>query len=206
MKNLFKKHKVFLIIVISVTIAAVTVFSAVNIAKRVIYPLKYENAVADAAEKYDLDKSLIYAVIKNESNFKENALSRTQAIGLMQIMPDTYVWLKQFDDTLANNYSADVNDLYDPEINIMFGSCYLRFLIDRFKNTETATAAYNAGPGNVLKWLKDPTFSKDGITLLYIPYGETREYVKKVNKAKDIKTYTLQIKQYTVILYKILII
>ena len=77
------------------------------------------------------------------------------------------------------NISND--DLFDPATNILYGTTYLRYLLDRFQNeTATALAAYNAGPNAVSTWLKDSSYSSDGKTLHTIPYAETRNYVKKV--------------------------
>ena len=74
-------------------------------------------------------------------------------------------------------------DIADPETSINFGCYYLRHLIDLYKNTDTALAAYNAGMGNVNGWLEDKEYSDDGVTLKYIPFPETRSYVRKVNES-----------------------
>lgn len=101
----------------------------------------------------------------------------------MQIVPDTFTWLKELNSDLPD---ATANELTNPDINIMYGSFYLKYLIDTFENEDIAIAAYNAGPGNVNKWLKDSKYSKDGKALDVIPFRETKEYVKKVNKTKEI--------------------
>ena len=74
-------------------------------------------------------------------------------------------------------------DFTDPETSIMLGCHYLRHLIDIYGNVDTALAAYNAGMGNINSWLKNPDCSKDGKTLYYIPFPETRSYVQKVNES-----------------------
>jgi soluble lytic murein transglycosylase len=76
--------------------------------------------------------------------------------------------------------------LYDVETNIEIGCIYLEYLIDTYENIETALAAYNAGPGNTDKWLKDKNYSDDGKALVKIPFEETEKYVKKVLKRKNI--------------------
>ena len=76
-----------------------------------------------------------------------------------------------------------------PEINILIGCWYLNKLINQYDNVETALAAYNAGSGNVSRWLADDEYSSDGIRLDYIPYKKTRNYVKKVQQAKKIYEY-----------------
>lgn len=145
------------------------------------YPQKYGEYVEKASKEYDLDKSLIYAVIRTESKFNENAESRVGACGLMQIMPETFDWLMEKRGE-KGKYTAD--DLYDPEVNIDYGCYLLRYFLDYYGNEQCAVAAYNAG-FEVSNWLDDPNCSSDGMTLDVIPYPETSEYVEKVESAKD---------------------
>lgn len=150
------------------------------------YPIKYKSYVTDACNKYDLDKALVYAVIKTESGFDEDAQSNVGARGLMQIMPDTFEWLQKL-----KNETYETSDLFDAEVNIDYGCYYLRFLLDMYDNESTAIAAYNAGQSMVSDWLKNNDYSNDGITLESIPYGETSNYVQKVEDTKEmyIKLY-----------------
>lgn len=116
----------------------------------------YQAIVSEKAGKYDLDPSLVHAVIKTESNGNPYAISRKGAKGLMQLMPGT-----------AND--LQVRNVFDPEENIDGGTRYLRYLIDRFNGDLTlALAAYNAGPKTVEKTWKIPQIT------------ETKDYVKKV--------------------------
>lgn len=118
---------------------------------------KYDQFISEAADKYGLPVPLLKAVIKVESNFNPNAVSRKGAQGLMQLMPDTA--------RLVN-----VSDSFDPWENIMGGSRYLKMLIDRFGELKYALAGYNAGPERVVQ--------HNGIP----PIAETRDYVQKVTK------------------------
>lgn len=145
------------------------------------HPLEYSEIVEKYSEEYSVPKELIYAVIKTESGFRSSAVSKKGAVGLMQIMPDTYVWLcSKLDET-----NVDENFLYTPEVNIRIGTYYLDLLYSEFGTWETALCAYNAGPANVRKWLNDPKITKDD-RLVNIPFAETAEYVEKVMKAKAV--------------------
>ena len=114
-------------------------------AEKAIYPKDYDVYVEVAADQNDLPPHLVYAVIKCESGFDSSAVSNMGAVGLMQITPDTFRWLTN--DILYDHF--DEGMLYDPETNIKMGCFYLRYLIDKYQNTETALAAYNAGMGTV---------------------------------------------------------
>ena len=106
----------------------------------------------------------------------------------MQMMPSTFEWLTS-SDHLDENLSP--NDIFEPEVSIRYGTYYLRYLFEKFYNWDTVFAAYNGGEGNVAKWLKDKRYSDGKGNLTDIPFKETREYVKKVNRAMDYykKTY-----------------
>ncbi len=145
-----------------------------------MYPLRYEQEIIRAGEEYGLEPELIAAVIYSESRFDEEATSNVGARGLMQIMPETYQWLC---DKRGEIYNPD--DLYDPFINIDFGAYYLGWLYEHFGDVYTACAAYNAGIGAVEGWLGNDMYSSDGATLSYIPYGETSNYVAKIQGAVE---------------------
>ncbi len=144
------------------------------------HSIEYLETVEKYADAHSVPKELILAVIKTESKFKSDAVSSAGAIGLMQITPETFVWLCEKNSDEAN----DQNLLYTPEINIRYGVYYLDMLYSEFGSWETALAAYNAGPTKVREWLDNPEYSSDGV-LTYVPYKETREYIEKVMKAKN---------------------
>ena len=116
----------------------------------------YHSIIHKKAEKYRVDPHLVKAIIKTESNWNERAISMKGAIGLMQLMPSTV-------------HEMNVLDPFNPEDNIEGGTKYLRYLLQRFNGDLTlALAAYNAGPKAIEKFGVVP------------PYGETKQYVKKV--------------------------
>lgn len=143
---------------------------------RKTYVIKYKEVIAGAAVEYGIDPHLICAVIFCESSFRATAESPAGARGLMQIMPSTGEWLAG--KMGIDGFSPEI--LFEPGINIRMGCRYLRFLLDRYDGSlKTALAAYNAGHGNVDKWLADPGCSSDG-ELTDIPFPQTAEYVDKV--------------------------
>ena len=140
--------------------------------------IKYEAQVSAAAEKFGVDKSLVYAVIRTESNFNEMAKSKKGALGLMQIMPSTAAFVAEMLN--LNGY-----DLFDASDNITVGVGYLAYLSGKFKFEEAVLAAYNAGEANAKKWLDrgGESFSRG------VPFKETREYIKKVKRRKRLYKY-----------------
>lgn len=135
----------------------------------------YDTALSSAAA-YGISPALVLAVMRTESDFCENAISDAGAIGLMQLMPDTFSYLRDehFEESLPDTA------VWEPAVNIRYGTYYLAYLYGRFGNWSTALAAYNAGEGRVADWLSDPVLSPDGKTLTDIPYPETKAYVTKV--------------------------
>lgn len=144
-------------------------------------PVEYTDHIKKYSEEYDVDPTLVYAVIKVESNYNPEAKSQMNAHGLMQILPETGNWIAE---RLGIEYSDDL--LWDPETNIQMGTFYLSYLVHHFKDRDLAIAAYNGGLGNVENWLANESYSKDGETLHEIPFVETRNYVVRVNDNYDI--------------------
>ncbi len=182
------KVKVVIISIIAVALAVTAVLTATHFYKKTennleksAYPLEYTDLVNKAAKDYNLQPALIYGVIHTESRFNPDAGSSVGAVGLMQIMPETFDWLQEKRGE-AGKYTTE--DLYTPSVNIDYGSYLLRYFLDYYGNEKCAVAAYNAG-FEVSNWLEDPNCSPDGMTLDVIPYPETSEYVVKVENAKQ---------------------
>ncbi|MBR0028381.1 MAG: lytic transglycosylase domain-containing protein [Clostridia bacterium] len=173
---MLKTVLIFVAIVCGVVGIVIGTYEGVETAKRVKYPIAYGDYILQYAGENDLDPFLVMAVIHIESNFVPEAQSHV-AYGLMQMTEETADWTAR-DMKIKGDY-----DFTDPETSIMLGCHYLRHLIDIYGNVDTALAAYNAGMGNINSWLKNPDCSKDGKTLYYIPFPETRSYVQKVNES-----------------------
>jgi soluble lytic murein transglycosylase len=137
------------------------------------YPLHYDAIVRGHARNYHLDPALLAAVIDQESKFDAHARSSSGAIGLMQLLPSTAEGIAIH----TGGTRFRVSDLDDPEINIRYGSWYLRHLLNKYGDERTALAAYNAGQENVDTWRANGSG---------IRFSETRAYVDKVEKLKAI--------------------
>ncbi|MCH5300853.1 MAG: lytic transglycosylase domain-containing protein [Ruminococcus sp.] len=184
----FRRFLRFIYFILAMTVSALLIWGAIQLLSDTkektlnsLYPVKYEEYVNKAARDYNMDKALIYGVIRTESGFNPEAESSAGARGLMQIMPESFQWLQTIRG-VEGEYTDD--DLYDPEINIDYGVYLLKYFYDRYGTEQTAVAAYNAG-FVVGDWLSNPDYSTDGVVLDYIPYPETSAYVDKVLSAKD---------------------
>ena len=140
---------------------------------RAKYPLEYEHIVSVHARNYDLDPALLAAVIYAESRFDPNAESEAGAIGLMQLLPETAKGIA----LRTGGSKFEVEDLWEPELNVRYGSWYLRHLLDKYGNESLALAAYNAGQHNVDEW------RKRGVG---IQFEETRHFVARVQELTKI--------------------
>jgi peptidoglycan lytic transglycosylase len=140
---------------------------------RLLYPLRYEQIIDGHARNYRLDQALLAAVIYQESKFDASARSDSGALGLMQLLPETAKGIAL--RTGGSRFRVD--DLLDPELNVRYGSWYLRHLLDKYGDESLALAAYNAGQANVDRW------RERGVG---IQFPETRAYVERVQELKAI--------------------
>jgi soluble lytic murein transglycosylase len=161
---------------VGVTCAAIVTGLGPNAVREITLPLRHDDIIRQQAADKGLDPALIAAVIYEESRFRDQT-SHAGARGLMQITPDTADFIARH----SGGYRFKQSDLATPQINIAYGSYYLRYLIDRYGGSETlAVAAYNAGLGNVDRWVAKAGGASEFNSAEHIPFPETRAYVKNV--------------------------
>lgn len=147
--------------------------------QEITLPLRHEDIIRQQAAEKDVDPSLIAAVIYTESRFRDQT-SHAGAKGLMQITPGTARYIAR----LSGGSAFELDDLATPQVNIAYGTYYLRYLLRRYDGNELlALAAYNGGEGNVDRWLAGAG-SAGTLRAADIPFPETRAYVARVADAK----------------------
>jgi soluble lytic murein transglycosylase len=158
------------------TCAALVTGLGLNAVREITLPLRHDDIIRQQAADKGLDPALIAAVIYEESRFRDQT-SHAGARGLMQITPDTADFIARH----SGGYRFEQSDLATPQINIAYGSYYLRYLIDHYEGNERlAVAAYNAGHGNVDGWVSKAGGLDAFDTSDDIPFPETRAYVENV--------------------------
>lgn len=178
-----KKRLIIFFISLIIIIILLYIFGIPDIILKKIYPTTYSEYVYKYSEENEIDPLLTFAIIKAESNFNPNVTSSSGAIGLMQLMPSTAeeVGEKVGTDVVAKEI------LFNAEENIKIGTSYYKHLLDKYNNSYlVALAAYNAGFGNVDKWIEQGIIKKDGSDIENIPYKETNNYVRKIVRDYEI--------------------
>ena len=174
-----------LLIFLAIILLMLTIYKALNVKEKILmylYPIKFEEEVYKYSKELDIDPMLTFAIIKTESNFREDAKSSSGAIGLMQLMERT---AKEQANKLNIEYSKE--NLYNVETNLKIGLNYFKTLLYYYnQNYVLAFAAYNAGLGNVQKWINEGTIKTDGSDIENIPFKETNMYVRKIIKNYEI--------------------
>ena len=178
------KKIVILIILVIIGLSICNKIDLKNVRNQImmkIYKLEYSEYVKKYAKEYDVDKYLIFAIIKAESNFDQDAVSHREAKGLMQLMYSTA-------EEIAKKVNVDLNEenILEPDININLGTKYISMLIQKYGNINLALAAYNAGSGNVDGWIEKGTLKEDGSNIENIPFTETNNYVRKILRDYEI--------------------
>jgi soluble lytic murein transglycosylase len=165
---------------LGVLAAAVIIPQLHRAVREVTLPLRHEDVIRQQAREKRLDPALIAAVIFAESKFRDQT-SSTGAKGLMQIQPAT----ARFIARRSGGTRFELADLATPQVNIAYGSYYLRYLLGRYGGNEVlAIAAYNGGETNVDRWIADSGRGGRSFTTDQIPFAETRAYVRRVVKAQ----------------------
>lgn len=173
------KNKKILVCGLIILILIVFLIVFKNKIQRIFYPKSYEEFVSMYSDEYGVDENLVFAVIKAESNFQEDAVSHKDALGLMQIMKETA-------EDVARKYNIEIDfnnserEILNVQNNIKIGTKYLAVLLEKYKNIEVAVAAYNAGIGTVDNWIEKEIIKSDGSDIENIPYKETNNYVRKI--------------------------
>jgi soluble lytic murein transglycosylase-like protein len=145
-----------------------------NFLSQIYFPIQYQDVIFKQCRSLAVDPHLVMALIREESFFRPDAVSRAKAYGLMQLLFETarrHTQTKRFDR----------RDLLNPHTNIILGIAYLRALLDRFDGKAyLALAAYNAGENRVDQWLSEFPNAAEDEFIEMIPFSETRNYVKNV--------------------------
>ena len=185
-KELHKILKTILVIIIIISIY-ILLFNGIklqNIIMKKIYPINYSEYVYNYAQEYNVDPLLVFAIIKAESNFDPNIVSKSNAKGLMQLMETT---ANEIASKLEIEYIEN-KTIFNPEINIKIGIRYFKDLLNLYDGNQLlAMTAYNAGIGNVDKWIQNGIIKKDGSDIENIPFKETNNYVRKI--IRDYRIY-----------------
>jgi soluble lytic murein transglycosylase len=149
--------------------------------REIALPLRHEDIIRQQAQDKGLDPALIAGVIYAESHFIDGRTSSAGAEGLMQLTPAT----AQYIANKSGGTAFRVSDLGTAQVNIAYGAFYLRYLMERYGgDVPLVLAAYNAGEGNVDKWIAQARAKDKALDIGAIPFGETRSYVSKVLDAR----------------------
>ena len=150
---------------------------AKHLVDAVVYPREYRAHVEQYANFYGMEPNMVYAIMKAESGFRPNVVSYAGAIGLMQLMPETY----EQDISEKIGHDSDASHLYDPETNIQAGVWYFSYWYAYYGTSVETLAAYHAGVGNVNKWIAAGYVDEYGVLDVdKIPLQGTQNYVNTV--------------------------
>lgn len=168
--------KKILITLLIIFLSIIAIFKIRDIIIKKIYVTDYSEYVYKYSKINEVDPLLVFAVIKVESDFNPQAISRSNACGLMQLMENTAI---EVSEALGDEISKD--KLFIPETNIKLGTTYLASLLKRYDgNINLTLAAYNAGIGNVEEWIQEGIIKQNGSDIENIPFKETNNYVRKI--------------------------
>ncbi|MFZ0759818.1 MAG: transglycosylase SLT domain-containing protein [Candidatus Sulfotelmatobacter sp.] len=147
-----------------------------------LFPKAYWSDLKHSATTNGLDPYLVASLVRQESEFNPNAVSRANAVGLMQLLPKTGKTVAK--EVKLRRYRA--SELYTPAVNLQLGTRYFRGMVDKFGSFEYALAAYNAGSDRVEQWLSQGQYRDPQEFVESIPFTETREYVQAILRNADV--------------------
>lgn len=180
-KALWRSFTIILIVMSVIVVGVIGLTSEVF--WKTLYPLSYRDEVWQQATDLNIDPHLVMAIMRTESRFLPRAVSKSGALGLMQIMPQTAQEIASMKDL---NYQSE-EDLYEPLTNITVGLHYLDYLLKTFHgDLVLGLASYNGGIGNVERWISTGVWSGRIEDISHIPFKETRNYVSKVLNTYEI--------------------
>lgn len=181
--SFFHKKRFYLILLCMILIL---LFYKTNWLERMIYPIRYKEYIEESSKTHQLDPYLISSVIRVESNFNPKKVSKKNAQGLMQLMPQTANWIAEQNQIKWLEEEA----LFDPDVNVKLGSWFLAHIsqllqedtekLEKYDQIAVIAGAYNAGPANIQKWLTEKRWDGTVANIANIPYGETRHYIQRV--------------------------
>jgi peptidoglycan lytic transglycosylase len=177
-----RRRALALVAVAGAVVAGVAILSPMlhRAVREVTLPLRHEDIIRQQSRAKHLDPALVAGVIFAESKFRDQT-SATGAKGLMQIQPETAKFIAH----RSGGTAFEIADLGTPQINIQYGTYYLRYLLDRYgENVVLAVAAYNGGETNVDRWIADSGRRGKAFRINDIPFPETRAYVNRVLEAE----------------------
>jgi soluble lytic murein transglycosylase len=148
---------------------------------RTAFPLPYAAEIRNSAQRQAVDPMLVAGLIRQESAFDAHAVSRANALGLMQIVPAT---AKRLARSMKLRFSRA--KLFQPEYNLELGTKYLADLLRLFGNVESVLAAYDAGEDRIPGWQAERKYEETAEFVDSIPFTETREYVQIVKRNAEI--------------------
>ena len=175
-RSVFSSGLIIILLCISVVLGYATDMLITRVEKY-IYPTDFSEQITACAENYDLDPHIVYAMVKELSNFSSNRISDDGRIGLMQLSEETFLWLT--DEQLGEH--LDPGLLYDPTTNIRYGCYYLLYLTTRYDSWETVFAAYLSDPILVDKWLTETPTEQEFV----IPNEEISQKAIKIQRTVD---------------------
>ena len=174
-----KAVSAFLAALVVFIIAAVVLIALYRWYERISYRTEYSELVETYSQEYGIDKNFVYAVIRTESNFDPNAVSDAGAIGLMQMIEDSFDWVSG----KLGETELEFEDLFQPEHSTRYGCYLLSFLYQRYGNYELTAAAYHSGMSEVDGWLASGAVNRASPDITSFSGSNTRNYVYKVMKA-----------------------